>query len=105
MAEKSRQHIVPRSYLRAWADANTPPGQEPYVWVFPAKGGAGRKKAPVNLFLRRDFYTRTTLRGARDVAVENELAEIEEAFVTIRDQVLAKHLYTDGDERFLLCDF
>jgi len=105
MAEKSRQHIVPRSYLRAWADASTPSGQEPYVWVFPAKGGMGRRKAPVNLFLKRDFYTRTTQHGARDVAVEDELAEIEEAFVSIRDQVLANHLFPDEDERYLLCEF
>ena len=57
MTEHKWQHWIPRAYLSAWCDPDTPEDQEPYVWSFPRDGGAGRRRAPKNMFAETDMYT------------------------------------------------
>lgn len=78
------QHWVPRSYLDAWRDPDTPVGQEPYVHVFSRDGQKHRRKAPANLFTERELYTIKLEDGGRDLRLEHGLSGLEDAFRRIR---------------------
>ena len=49
MSDAKKQHYVPQFYLREFLDPNTPPGQEPYVWVFSKDGKKKQRRAPKNI--------------------------------------------------------
>jgi Protein of unknown function (DUF4238) len=49
----------------------------PYVWTFDPSGGAGRKRAPSNLFTETDIYTISMPDGSRDLRIEHELSKLE----------------------------
>jgi hypothetical protein len=80
MAEHKAQHFIPRSYLAAWCDPDTPRGYEPYVWVFPKESGPGRRNAPRNIFTETDLYTIRTSDASRDLRLEHGLSELEGTF-------------------------
>lgn len=82
------QHYVPRSYLAAWCDPDSPPHMEPYVWVFPKDSRVGRKKAPHNIFTESEMYTLVGRDGGRELGLEHLLADIESEFVRIRDTII-----------------
>lgn len=77
------QHFVPRTYLASWCDKETPHNQTPYVWTFPSLGGAGRRKAPSNLFTETDMYTVSTPDGGRDLRIEHGLQQIEQGLQSL----------------------
>lgn len=79
-----KQHFIPRAYLSAWTDPATPSGQEPYVWVFPKDGGAGRRRAPSNVFTETDIYTVHSKIGERNLYFEHGLSQLETSFSRIR---------------------
>lgn len=86
------QHFVPRGYLAAWCDPNTPTGQEPYVWMFPAQGGSPRRKPPFKIFREDDIYTDTfKIDGLehRDVGLELSLKSLEDNFYRVRNDFIA----------------
>lgn len=85
-----KQHWIPKSYLKAWCDLNTPPYQTPYVWVFPREGGEGKNKSPKNLFYESEMYTIIEKDGERDLYLEKILSEIENQFTSVRRKVLYK---------------
>lgn len=105
MATHKRQHYVPRSYLKAWCDPNTPPTQEPYVWLFNKDGSGARRKAPDNIFHERDLYTIHRADGERDLVLEHGLAGLESEFVAIRDTKLARRKKITHREHLMLCTF
>jgi len=75
-----RQHIVPKSYLSAWLEPVTPPGQERALWRF-AKDGTGKhRKSPKKTFVKSDRYTVFLKNGERDLRVEHTLDQIENDF-------------------------
>ena len=75
-----RQHIVPKSYLSAWLEPVTPPGQEGALWRF-AKDGTGKhRKSPKKTFVESDRYTVFLKNGERDLRVEHTLDQIENDF-------------------------
>src|ERR1700704_3168622 len=84
------QHWIPKCYLRAWTDPNTPVGHNPYVHVFSKDGSASRKKSPENLFTETDLYTIHLPDGGRDLRLEQGLCGLEASFSTIRRDYLAK---------------
>ncbi len=47
MAEKKKQHIIPKCYLKSWCDPVTPAGQQPYIWRISRDGSTKRKKKKV----------------------------------------------------------
>ena len=51
MSEPKRQHVIPRCYLKQFVDPKTPPGQEPYVWIFDRESKRGKKRAPQNILI------------------------------------------------------
>jgi hypothetical protein len=84
------QHWIPRSYLRAWVDLDTPEGHEPYVHVFSRDGSEHRTRAPANLFKETDLYTITLPDGGRDLRLEHGLSDLETAFSAMRKDFIAK---------------
>jgi hypothetical protein len=75
-----RQHIVPKSYLSAWLEPVSPPGQERALWRF-AKDGTGKhRKSPKKTFIESDRYTVFLKNGERDLRVEHTLDQIENDF-------------------------
>jgi len=105
MGGHKKQHFVPRSYLRAWCDANTPAGQEPYVWLFARDGSNPRRKAPDNIFHETDMYTIELPGGGRNLVLEHGLAQLESEFVSIRDTKLTSHEPLGPAEHAFLCAF
>ena len=105
MADHKKQHFVPRSYLRAWCDPNTPEGQEPYVWLFSSDGSDPRRKAPENIFHETDLYTIELPGGGRNLVLEHGLAQLESEFVSIRDTKLRALEPREPAEHALLCAF
>lgn len=100
-----KQHWIPKSYLKAWCDLNTPPYQTPYVWVFPREGGEGKNKSPKNLFYESEMYTIIEKDGERDLYLEKILSEIENQFTSVRRKVLYKKKPVDEESRFTILKF
>jgi len=71
MSEPKNQHIIPKCYLKQFVDPNTPPGHEPYVWIFEREAKRGKKRAPKNILAETDFYT---LKG--DYVIEKTLLKL-----------------------------
>ena len=78
------QHFVPRTYLAAWCDPDTPEHMEPYVWRFGRTGQSAVKKSPHNIFKETDFYTIPMPDGSRNLNLEHGLGELEGRFADIR---------------------
>ena len=100
-----KQHWVPRAYLAAWCDPDTPEGHDPYVWRFAKDGLERDKKGPKNIFHETDLYTIRRDDGTRNLDVEHGLAGLETHFVRIRDDVLAKARPIGPDDGMLLRAF
>lgn len=105
MKSHKRQHFVPKSYLRAWCDPETPAGHEPYVWVFAKDGSAPRHKAPSKLFRETDLYTITDPDGGRNLVLEKGLSQLEKEFARIRDGSPDAPYELDGRDRTLVVAF
>lgn len=103
--EHKNQHFVPKSYLNAWCDPDTPSGQTPYVWLFERDERVGRKKAPANIFSEPDFYTLLGEDGRRDLKVERFLGSLETNFVDLRRDKLNKRQALSTEELLYLCAF
>lgn len=99
------QHWIPKSYLRAWTDPDTPHGQNPFVHIFSKDGTRHRKKAPTNIFTETDLYTIKLPDGSRDLRLEHGLSELETAFAVIRKEFLAKHKQLPTVRRLKLMAF
>jgi Protein of unknown function (DUF4238) len=103
--EHKNQHFVPQSYLSAWCDANTPPGQTPYVWIFAKEGTQSKRKAPENIFFETDTYTIKSADGSRALRLERGLCELESRFVHIRNNKISKEEPLNQKEHLYLCAF
>jgi hypothetical protein len=103
--EKSRQHWVPSSYLKAWCDPESKCNPTPYLWRFKRNGGGGRRKAPHNIFAETDFYTMHLPDGTRDLALENGLKTLEDKFSHIRAARIEKRQLLSSTEKQWFCAF
>lgn len=63
---------------------------QPYVWTFDPSGGAGRKRAPRNLFTETDIYTISMPDGSRDLRIEQELSKLEKGLKTLVTDFIAR---------------
>jgi Protein of unknown function (DUF4238) len=100
-----KQHFIPRSYLKAWCDPNTPAKQTPYVWQFSKDGTKVKKKAPENIFHENDMYTIEEPSGGRNLVLEKGLSGLESSFCAIRDKKLKAHKLLTDEEHIVLCAF
>ena len=99
-----KQHWIPQSYLKAWADPDAPEAG-PHVWRFSKDGQRSSRKAPRGIFFEDDLYTIRLADGARDLTIEHGLAGLESQFVEIRDNVLAQGTQPDAHQDLLLRAF
>jgi hypothetical protein len=100
-----KQHYIPQCYLAAWVDPAAPLTHEPYVWVFPALGGQGRRKAPKNIFRETDFYTIKDAERGLELVLEKGLSQLEQRFTSVRSAALARRLPVSASDRLSLCAF
>lgn len=105
MTGHKKQHFIPRSYLSAWCDPNSPSNQEPYVWLLSRDGSNPRRKAPNNIFRETDLYTIELPDGGRSLVLENGLAQLESEFVSIRGTKLELLEPLEPSEHAALCVF
>lgn len=103
--KKKSQHIIPKCYLRAWADPDCPSSQEPYLWLFSADGKEKKKKSPQKTFVETEMYTIKLPDGRRELIIEDTLSHIETSFVKVTKNKIKKSLSLDNEERTKLCIF
>ncbi len=95
MAEHTKQHIIPASYLKEWCDPNVPENHTPYIWIFDSKDHTSKKKAPAKSFYENNFYTIIRSENDRDLTIEKEFSKVESAFANIRkNKLLTKSILT-----------
>lgn len=82
--EKKNQHIIPRSYLKAWIDPACPACHEPYIWLISKDRTEIRKRSPKKSFREPDFYTIKLKNGDRVLDIEDSLSLLEEQFASLR---------------------
>lgn len=94
MAPKSRQHIIPVSYQKAFCDATPPEGHradtpfEPGVWIIDKDlYGTPYRKAPNNVLVERRFYTLRTDNPAEPV-IEEWLSTTETKYARVLRKLL-----------------
>lgn len=83
MLKQSRQHTIPRSYLAAWIDPVTPPGQKGAIWRISKDRSEKWRRSPEKTFRETDRYTLRMGDGTRNLAVENTLGQTENDFQPI----------------------
>jgi hypothetical protein len=103
--EKKRQHIVPRCYQKAWCDPETPPNQEPYIWLVSNDGSEKKKRAPAKSLVGSDVYTIKLPGEGRELIVEETLEKIEASFIQLIDHRISKQYALDPQDRANLCIF
>jgi uncharacterized protein DUF4238 len=96
-----KQHLIPNCYLKAWCDPRTPEDQTPYIWRIARDGSGKKNKAPEKSFTATDRYTIKLPTGKKDLIVENTLAGLENAFVSVRGQIEERQELTDEDKATL----
>jgi hypothetical protein len=104
MPDPKKHHYVPQFYLREFVDPRTPPGQEPYVWVFSKDGKQKERRAPKNILWERDLYT-FDIGGQKHYELERTLSAIESEFAEAVRKKLAPHLPLTAKEHEALCLF
>ena len=95
--KNKRQHWVPKTYLNAWIDPDSPhnPG---YLWIFSKNGSTCKNKSPENVFSESDFYTDYLTNGKRDLSLEKQLASIESKFSKLMKLKLSKQQTLSEEE-------
>jgi len=100
MAQKKKQHIVPRTYLKAFIDSVRPNGIpeqvpfEPSLWVVekPLKSEP-KRKAPDNILWKSYFYNLEEDENASPV-IEEFLSKIEGRYPQVLKKISAKETLT-----------
>ena len=96
MAKYKKQHYIPKCYLKAWCDPETPVDHTPYIWTFQKDTKTGKRKAPENIFHASDLYTIWDANGNRDLTIEHGFSGLEKLFSDIRRKKISlrNHLRT-----------
>ena len=104
MSAPKKQHYVPQLYLREFLDPNTPPGYEPYVWIFAEDGKTKNRRAPKNVLWEMDLYT-LEKDGTKQYELEELLSKLEGDYAKlVRGKVKARLPLSDT-EHITLCAF
>jgi Protein of unknown function (DUF4238) len=99
-----KQHTIPKSYLAAWLEPNTPHGQDPAIFRISKDSKEVRRRSPANSFTETDRYTVRLQDGTRDLTVEHFLGGIENDFQGVLDTIRLRQPLT-APERALICAF
>ena len=79
MAKYKSQHYVPRGYLAAFTDPETPSGQDPYLWVYDRDREGPYKKSPKKVAAASYYYSFQDDQGEIHHGVEALLSQVESA--------------------------
>ena len=103
MAQKKRQHIVPRTYLKAFTDPVRPDGMpdhvpfEPSVWVVEKSlRAAPKRKAPDNVLWKSYFYNLDEDEETSPV-IEEFLSKIEGKYPQILKKISSREVLTEEE--------
>lgn len=103
MAQKKKQHIVPRTYLKAFIDPVRPDGMpehipfEPSVWVIEKSlKSKPKRKAPDNVLWKSYFYNLDEDEDASPV-IEEFLSKIEGKYPQVLKKISAKEELTEEE--------
>lgn len=89
--EHGNQHWIPNGYLRAWRDPDMAKQNPVRVYRYGKNGLYIDWRTPSRMFSDQpEIYTRPRPGGGRDLSTEHELQRLEDAYVRVRDRVLAK---------------
>lgn len=105
MSQPKSQHVIPRCYLKQFVDPNTPPSQEPYVWIFERKSKRGKKRAPKNILTETDLYTFEVNDGKKNYALEKSLSQIESEYASVFENVISQRVPLNENEHAAVCAF
>jgi len=105
MNKRKNQHIIPQCYLKQFVDPNTPPGQEPYVWIFERDNKKGKKKAPKNILSETDFYTLKVKSGEKDYSIEESLSQLESEYSSVFEKKIRYKIPLNDYDHIVLCAF
>lgn len=105
MSAPKAQHVIPRCYLKQFVDPKTPPGHEPYVWIFERNSKKGRKRAPKNILTESDVYTFKGKDGGKDYVLEETLAQIEGDYAAVYERAISRKVPLNRKEHAILCAF
>lgn len=89
---KKRHHTVPKCYLENFTDSDG------FVWVLDTKDNIFHIK-PENILLENHFYTITFKNGEKCLLVEDMLANIEGAYISIFQNKIEQDLPITDEER------
>lgn len=79
----AKQHFVPRAYLSAFTDPDTPSGQEPYLWVYERDGEAPYARSPRKVAVRTHYYSFPDELGDLNESIEELLSKIESQAIPV----------------------
>jgi len=103
MAQKKRQHIVPRTYLRAFTDPIRPDGMpdnvpfEPYVWVVEKSlQSVPKPKAPDNVLWKSYFYNLDEDVDTSPV-IEEFLSKVEGKYSQVLKKISSREVLTEKE--------
>ena len=105
MAKYKKQHYIPKCYLKAWCDPETPVDHTPYIWTFQKDTKTGKRKAPENIFHASDLYTIWDANGNRDLTIEHGFSGLEKLFSDIRRKKISLRKPLTHEEHFIICIF
>lgn len=98
--EHGNQHWIPRGYLGAWRDPDPAKRNPPRVYRYGKDGLYIDWRTPSRMFSDQpELYTRPQPDGSRDLSTEHQLQRLEDAYVRVRDRVLAKRKPLTDDAR------
>jgi hypothetical protein len=94
------QHFLPQFYLRQFVDPNTPPGQEPYVWLFEMSERRWRRRAPKNVASLRYYYAYRDENDQLINMIEPHLATIESLGATLIRKLEFREILTEHEQLY-----
>ena len=100
MPDPKNQHIIPKCYLKQFANPNIPANYGPCVWVFERESKKGKRKNIKSVLTSADMYT---FKG--DYTIEKTLGQIENEYSKIFDKKIKNRLPLTPQEHYLFCAF
>jgi len=89
---KKKHHIIPKCYLENFVD------EEDYIWILDIKDNIFQTK-PKNILSEHYFYTITLKNGEKSFIIEDTLANIEGAYISIFREKIEKNISLTDEER------
>ena len=100
MSNPQKQHIIPKCYLKQFADSNIPSNFGPCVWLFERERKQGKRQNVRSVLTGKDVYT---FHG--DYSIEKTLGQIESEYATIFEKKIKNRIPLNRNEHLVFCAF